>query len=124
MRPGVTELVEYGPTPSSYARQIAQHRDWAWRPRSRRARPEGRDVLSAFMRPTGGQLRDDVPEREREVYVAVHEQGHSTRWAARALGLARPTVQEYLRRLRARAARWLEREGAADQDDELGEVAA
>lgn len=100
------ELVEYGPSAAVYVRQVAKHRDWSWRPAPRRAHAAGRDVVREYVRDDAGQIRDEVPDREREVYLAVHEQGHSTRWAARALGISRATVQTYLRRLRDRAVRW------------------
>ena len=99
------ELVPYGPSAEAYARQHSRHRDWSWRPRVKRPAPPGRDVLRGYMRGADGVLREGVPERELEVYLAVVEQGHSTRWAARALGVSRASAQVYLRRLRARATR-------------------
>lgn len=101
--PDRVELVQYGPSARTYARQLERHRAWSWRPPSRAYAPVERDVVRAFMAAARPHM---VPEREREVYELVHVQGHSTRWAARALGLSRSAVQTYLRRLRQRAARW------------------
>lgn len=96
------DLVEYGPSPSTHARQLEAFKLWAWKPDrqpSREARSEAGDRLRAFMRPTGQHLRTDVPRRELEVYLAVYEHGHSTRWVARKLEITRSSVRVYVRRL-------------------------
>jgi DNA-binding NarL/FixJ family response regulator len=94
---------EYGPpSVEAYARHLAAYRNWAWRPVSRDARSDDAIALCVFMRPSAGELRDDIPEREVAVYVQVYEQGHSVRHVARSLQLHRSTVRTYLNRLRAR----------------------
>ena len=111
VEPERVELVEYGPTAPTQARQYARHREWSGRPSSRRPRVAGRDVVAEFMRFAGAT---EVPAREREVFEVVHVHGHSTRWAARALGLSRSAVATYLRRLRERAVRWRARRDDAE----------
>ncbi len=95
---------EYGPkTATTYARHVAAYRDWAYRTPSKEARRPDADQLIAWMRGENGSLRDDVPRSEQRAYELVYEQGHSTRFAARKLAVARASVVSALRRLRARA---------------------
>ena len=95
-------LAEYGPSPSTHARQTAQHALWSWRPGCRPARqslgPEA-DRVRAFVRPGGLHLRADIPRRELEVYLHVYECGKSVRWVARKFQVHRSSVRSYLRRL-------------------------
>lgn len=91
---------EYGPCPATYARQIAEHRDWSYRPH--RVDPRVQAMI-AWMRLPDGSIRSDVPEAERQVYALVFEQGMTQREAARARGLSRSSVKVYLRRLERRA---------------------
>jgi len=58
--------------------------------------------MIAYMRLEDGSLRDDVPQRERDVYLLIFESGHASRYVARKLKISRSSVQVYLRRLRAR----------------------
>lgn len=94
---------QYGPkTIEAFARHLAAFRLWTWRPPSKEARRDDAAALCAYMRPGGSELRCDVPESERGVYVMIYEKGHSVRYTAREMGLHRSTVRGYLRRLRAR----------------------
>lgn len=88
---------EYGPgTPATYARHLAQHRDWSFRMKSK----ESRKNLDLIEWMESGD-RADVPVSERRVYEQICA-GHSVRYAARTLGLTRDSVRSYLDRLRAR----------------------
>lgn len=101
----------YGPpSAAAYAVQTGKARDWSWRPAAplttrSRAVLEFAAQMAEFMRPTGGELRLDVPDRERTVYVLVFERGHAVRWVARHLGMRASTVRVYIRRLRERLGR-------------------
>lgn len=95
---------EYGPrTVATYARQVAAALDWSFRGQSKASKRL--EVLRDFMRLDDGTMRLGVPESEVRVYRIVVEQGHSTRWAAKNLGVNRATIQSYLRRLIVRAQR-------------------
>jgi DNA-binding NarL/FixJ family response regulator len=99
------DLIEYGPSPSTYARQLARHKLWTWHPEklaARVARTTTADAIRAYMRPTR-HLRGDVAKRETEVYLLIYEHGRSIRWAARHLGISRSSVKVYVRRLARRA---------------------
>jgi DNA-binding NarL/FixJ family response regulator len=98
---------EYGPrSPLAQARRLARHKNWAYKPLASTAKPffdkETTEALVMFMRGGYGELREDVPKREREVYVLVVEQGHAVRWVARELRIRRESVKGFLRRLEKR----------------------
>ena len=100
------ELSEYGPSPTTHARHLAEHKLWSWRPDkvpSKAARSPEADALRAYMRPDGQHLRADVPKRELEIYLLIFEHGRSPRWVAKHLEITRSTVRTYIRRLRGRA---------------------
>lgn len=88
-------------SPSSYARALRRHQDWAWRAEAPDPRRDAAEVI-AFMRGADGELRDDVPPSERAAYLAVYEHGSSIREVAKRTGKSRETVRSYLRRLQAR----------------------
>lgn len=96
----------YGPSPSTYARHMQDYRLWSFDRRklpSKQARRLGdMAAMRAWMRPDGGELREDVPQREREVYLHVYEHGHAVRWVARHMRVSRASVRTYLRRLHIR----------------------
>jgi len=98
-------MTEYGPSPSTHARQAAQHALWSWRPPRLPSRisvsPEANSVR-AYVRPGGLQLRGDIPRRELEVYLYCFEMGRSLGWVAKRLKIHRSSVRMYLRRLRER----------------------
>lgn len=108
---GETELIEYGPQPSTYHRQLQRYRLWSWRPEPQSATTDAADVV-AYMREAGGLQK--APRREREVYMLVYERGRSVRWSAKALGITRESARSYLRRLRGRVRRW--RKGQDEQE--------
>lgn len=96
------ERVEYGPKSlATYAAHVAKYKLWSWRLPSKEARQDG-DVLIAYVRLEDGSFRPGIPAGELRVYRLVCEEGHSTRYAARALNISRSTVKTALRRLRAR----------------------
>lgn len=96
---------EYGPkTAATYAKHVAQHRDWSYRTPSKESRGADLDAIRDWIRLEDGTIRLDVPEGEARVYLAI-EQGDSVRSAARRLGISRESVRSYLRRLKARALR-------------------
>lgn len=91
----------YGPTPQTFAQHVAKFRNWAFRMPSKEARQDA-DILIAYVRMEDGTFRPGIPQGELRAYVAIFEEGHSVRHAARTLGLSRETIRSYLRRLRAR----------------------
>lgn len=102
---GELSVESYGPaSPAALARQVTRYRDWSYRVAtvSQDARQDG-EAMRQYMRPDGGALREDVPDRERQVYLLVYEHGHSVRYVARQLEIKRESVRTYLRRLRERA---------------------
>jgi hypothetical protein len=99
------ERVEYGPkSMATFAAHVAKYKLWSWRMPSREARQDA-DVMIAFVRLEDGTFRAGIPAGELKVYVAIFEQGHSVRHAAREMKVSRETVRSYLRRLRARVGR-------------------
>ena len=98
--------IEYGPSPTTHARHLAEFRQWSWRPDklpSQASRSPEADRIRAYVRVEQGRFRADVPRRELQVYCYVYEQGHSTRWAARKLEISRSSVRTYIQRLKERA---------------------
>jgi DNA-directed RNA polymerase specialized sigma24 family protein len=93
----------YGPTtPSAYAKALRRFENWAWRWAQPDPASDAREVIGYMRDGETGELREDVPDSEREVYLAVYERGQGVRQAARSAGLSRETVRSYLRRLKAR----------------------
>lgn len=91
----------YGPSASTYARRLADFKNWAWRaPEKKRAARERAERLVAWVE----ENRKQVPTRELEVYGWVYLRGMPVRWTARRLGVSRESVRTYLKRLRSRAA--------------------
>ncbi len=85
----------YGPSSSNaYARAVAEHEDWSWRP-GNTSRKDA-DALRALL------ATEHVPPREREVYDLVFEQGLNVSAAALRLGISAETAKTYVKRLRAR----------------------
>ena len=97
-------VVEYGPSPQTFAQHVERFKNWAWRMPSKEARQDA-DLLIAYVRLEDGSFREGIPKGELRAYVAVFEEGHSVRHAARTLGLSRETVRSYMRRLRGRVGR-------------------
>lgn len=90
---------EYGPSPGTFAKRMADHKNWAFRPRSKTSRLDAEKV-HVFMAHS-----KDVPAREVDAYRLVYQQGHSVRWAASKLGIRRDSVKRLLQQLRWRANR-------------------
>lgn len=97
---------EYGPSVSTFARRLAEFKNWAWKlPKpAKEFREENLMAMRMFMRPNGpeGPLNSSVPARECDVYLYAYERGHSARWIARHLEIRRETVRCYLKRLKVR----------------------
>lgn len=93
---------EYGPqTPATYARHVAQHRDWSFQP-PKGDRKDAAKVL-AYALLEDGSIRVDLPESEALIVREIFMKGHSVRWLARQRGIKRDTIKSYLKRLRAKA---------------------
>ena len=107
--PKTGELGEpYGPgSPSTYAKQIAAHKNWANRPenRSNESKRWDSEALYKFMHDEDGIIKEvgDVTDRQRDCYHYVYECGHSIRWVAKRLKISRESVRTHLARLRAKA---------------------
>lgn len=97
---------EYGPkSAAGYARLLVDFKLGIAPPQRSPAQARDLDRLRAWIRLEDGTLRLDVPRAEAQVFLGL-EQGLGLRAIARQLGLSRETVRSYLRRLRARRARW------------------
>lgn len=98
------DLLEFGPSPTTHARHLADWRNWAWRKlTSQHARTPEADRIRAWLLPDGTHIRAGLPKRELEVAVMVYLHGRSTRWVARRLEISRSTVRTYLLRLAERS---------------------
>lgn len=84
---------QYGPSPSTYARQLNNHRNWAWAPTKQRD-----DLADCASVIESGR----ASSRERDCYELL-KAGHSEREAASHLGVTRDSVRTYIRRLKAKA---------------------
>ena len=100
--------IEYGPSPTTHARHLAEFRQWSWRPdklnRHASRSPEA-DKIRAYVRLPNGHFRCDIPRRELEIYVRVFEQGRGQGWVAKKLKISKSTVKTYIKRLRKRASK-------------------
>lgn len=95
---------EYGPgSPQTYAKKLAEFKNWAWQNRSKESKRWDAEKLYEFMHDSEGVIRDDIAERQRDCYHYVYECGHSIRWVARKLDIKRESVRTHLKRLRVKA---------------------
>ena len=85
---------EYGPSPATYHRRWAAHRNWAHRP------PNSVAGLRSFV----AAHADEIPARELECYQLLAS-GLTHEQAAERMGTARGTIGVWIRRLRQRAER-------------------
>lgn len=97
---------EYGPrTSESYARQVARHRDWSYRPQqlSPTQRADA-DVIHGYMRMPDGSLRvDGISERESQTYLEIYVAGAGIKTLAARWSVSAGTIKSYIKRLRAKA---------------------
>jgi hypothetical protein len=106
LEPDGTLGEQYGPTPSTHARHVADHKNWAYRPPRHAIEREDAEAMRAYMRPNPREpIRTDVPMGERAVYEGAYEMGKSLREIGFLLGVEKSTICSYLKRLRGRLAR-------------------
>lgn len=87
----------YGPSVTTYRRQLADYQLWPWRPPT----PETelhreRERIEQWLKTGGSHL---ASPRELEIFDLLYIQGKSTREAAKALNLSRVAVRTYRARL-------------------------
>lgn len=96
----------YGPpSVEAYARHVARWKDWSFRKPSKDALRDA-DRMIAFVMLEDGTERPGIPLGELQVFRLVYLKGHSSRYAARKLGMSRSSVQTLKRRLRKRMEMW------------------
>ncbi len=96
----------YGPkTSATFARHMAQHRDWAYN-KPRTERPEAPLVHLYF-----AECWQGLPESEMLVYRLVYVLRMSLSEAAESEGLNKGSVKSYVKRLRDKASKWDEMQG-------------
>ena len=90
----------YGPSPATYARHVARHRQWAYQ----RQIPgqQALDVDASDVRALLLDASAQIPAGERAAGDLVYRDGWSVRSAARSLQLSRRSVRVQLDRLRRR----------------------
>jgi DNA-directed RNA polymerase specialized sigma24 family protein len=90
----------YGPTPETFVRRIARHKDWAYRTpfgAAAHERPDAKGVHRYV-----AEHHADVPASELEAYRMIYVQRMSLSEAAEDSGWSRSTVRSYIARLRSR----------------------